>query len=50
MALVFVVFIMFWFKFWDNRKSEPQWLRVVANAVLVILSLVSRLYLLGVAT
>jgi O-antigen/teichoic acid export membrane protein len=50
LALLFVVVLLFWFKFRRKPTPEPKWLRLVANSALVILSVVCLLYVLGVAT
>ena len=50
LALLSVVGFLFWFRFRNKPVPEPRWLRFIANAALVILSLVCLLYILGVAT
>jgi amino acid transporter len=50
LALLSLVAFLFWLRFRRNPDRRPKWLMVIANSALVILTLVSLLYLLGVAT
>lgn len=41
---------LFWLRFRPQQTQRPRWLRVTANAILVVLSGIVILYALGVAT
>ena len=50
LALLLVIAFLFWLRFRKNPARRPHWLRVIANSALVVLTVVSLLYGLGVAT
>jgi hypothetical protein len=49
-ALFAVVALLFWVRFRKKLSTQPTWLRVLANFVLVMVSATFLLYLFGVVT
>ena len=41
---------LFWYRFRPQRSNRAGWLKVTANAILMVLSAIVLLYALGVAT
>ena len=49
-ALLSVVVFLFWLRFRKRSTTRPRWLRILANFVLVIVTVAFLLYAAGVAT